>query len=41
MRQAKLNAEIKKHLTQILLEVTDAVLGGLGVVLSVGSSVAA
>jgi hypothetical protein len=28
VRRAKLNGEIKKHLTQILLEVTDAVLGG-------------
>ncbi len=28
VRQAKMNGEIKKHLTQILLEVTDAVLGG-------------
>lgn len=28
VRQAKLNGEIKRHLTQILLEVTDAVLGG-------------
>lgn len=27
VRRAKLNGEIKKHLTQILLEVTDAVLG--------------
>ncbi len=30
VRRAKMNGEIKKHLTQILLEVTDAVLGGVG-----------